>query len=143
MSHNKFINYVLELAKQVSKEEIPVAAIVVEKGQIIAEAFNTRQSTNSILGHAEINALEKAAKLKKSWNLTGCTLYVNLEPCAMCAGAILQAHISEVVFSAYDMKAGAFGSRYNLVTNNLKVIGGLQEEKSQAILKEFFQDLRI
>ncbi len=133
---------VLELAKTVPNNEVPVAAIIVANGEIIAQAINTRERDTSILGHAEINALEQAAKTRQGWNLSDSTIYINLEPCAMCAGAILQAHISEVVFGAYDIKSGALGSRYNLITNNLKVTSGIMEEECVALLSEFFIKVR-
>lgn len=133
---------ILELAKTVPNNEVPVAAIIVANGEIIAQAINTRERDTSILGHAEINALEQAAKTRQGWNLSDSTIYINLEPCAMCAGAILQAHISEVVFGAYDIKSGALGSRYNLITNNLKVTSGIMEEECVALLSEFFIKVR-
>ena len=87
--------------------EVPVASLVVWNNQIIGLGTNSREKDKSILGHAEINALQSAVKFKGSWNLSDCTIYVSLEPCAMCAGAILQAHIKTIVFSAYDIKSGA------------------------------------
>lgn len=142
MNHNDYMTKVLELAKTVPTNEVPIAAIIVANGEIIAQAINTRERDTSVLGHAEINALQQAAKASQNWNLSNCTIYINLEPCAMCAGAILQAHISEVVFGAYDIKSGAFGSRYNLVTNNLKIIGGVMEEECITLLSEFFMKIR-
>jgi tRNA(adenine34) deaminase len=142
MNHHDYMTKVLELAKTVEKNEIPVAAIIVANGEIIAQATNTRESETSILGHAEINVMQATAKLRQDWNLSDCILYVNLEPCAMCAGAILQSHIPEVVFGAYDVKSGAMGSRYNLVTNNLKVTGGVMEEECVSLLSNFFMKIR-
>ncbi len=142
MQDEDFMNHVLELAKTAPSEEIPVAAILVEDNIIIAEAVNSRQKDKSILGHAEINVMQIAAKKKKDWNLSNCTLYVNLEPCAMCAGAILQAHIPEVVFAAYDIKSGALGSRFNIYNKNLKIKGGILEAESLKILQSFFHQLR-
>lgn len=122
--------------------EVPVASLVVWNNQIIGRGTNSREKDKSILGHAEINALQSAVKFKGSWNLSDCTIYVSLEPCAMCAGAILQAHIKTIVFSAYDIKSGAFGSRYNLTTSETQVIGGICEDRSVAILKQFFLNKR-
>lgn len=133
---------VLELARTLDASEVPVAAIIVKDNKIIGQGVNTREKNQSILGHAELNALEEASKSLNSWNLSGATLYVNLEPCAMCAGAIIQAHISEVVFAAYDIKSGALGSRYNISTNNLKITGGILEEESKILLSDFFLSLR-
>ncbi len=122
--------------------EVPVASLVVWNNKIIGLGTNSREKDKSILGHAEINALQSAVKFKGSWNLSDCTIYVSLEPCAMCAGAILQAHIKTIVFSAYDIKSGAFGSRYNLTTSETQVIGGICEDRSVAILKQFFLNKR-
>lgn len=142
--HSLYMQKVLDLAQELVKEgqEVPVAALIVKGDEIISTGVNHREKNKSILGHAEIDAIEKASNATQDWNLSGCSLYVNLEPCAMCAGAILQSHISEVVFSAYDAKSGALGSRYNLVTKNLKVTGGILEEESLALLNEFFKKLR-
>lgn len=142
MNHRHYMTKVLELAKTAANNEIPVAAIIVLNGEIIAQGVNTREAESSILGHAEINAIQAATKSRHDWNLSDCTLYVNLEPCAMCAGAILQSHISEVVFGAYDVKSGALGSRYNLVTNNLIVTGGIMEDESASLLSNFFMKAR-
>jgi tRNA(adenine34) deaminase len=134
----------LELAGKSDPNEVPVAALIVDisSGEIIAEGLNSRENEQSVLAHAEINALKEASKVIGSWNLSGYALYVSLEPCAMCAGAILQSHISQVIFSAYDSKTGAFGSRYNLINKNIKVIGGVLEEESQALLRKFFEEKR-
>ena len=91
----------------------------------------------------QINAIEEAAAKTGSWNLEGASIYVNLEPCSMCAGAILQAHIKKVVFSAFDSKSGAFGSRHNLATKNMEIIGGILEEESLLLLRGFFEGKRI
>jgi tRNA(adenine34) deaminase len=136
------MKHLLEALEEISKQEVPVAAMVVRNSEIISLAFNQREANKSILAHAEILALEAAAQKLGNWNLDGCTLYVNLEPCAMCAGAILQSHISKVVFGAYDFKAGALGSRYDIRTKNLEVIGGICEEESQKLLISFFASLR-
>lgn len=136
---------VLALAKeQISSgaSDLPVAAILVKDSQVIAKAVNTRELNKSVLEHAEINVIKEANKVLGQWNLSGASLYVNLEPCPMCAGAILQSHISELIFGAYEAKSGAFGSRYNLATKNLKVIGGLMEQESKQLLQDFFRDLR-
>lgn len=135
----------MDLAENLSKtdtREVPVASLVVLNDQIIGLGTNSREKDQSILGHAEINALLSAVKFKGSWNLADCTIYVSLEPCAMCAGAILQAHIRTIVFSAYDLKSGAFGSRYHLGTRETLVIGGIYEERAVGILKDFFSNKR-
>lgn len=94
--------------------EIPVGAVVVKNGQILAEARNTRETQQDPAGHAEINALRLAAKALGTWRLTGCTLYVTLEPCCMCAGAIVQSRMERVIFGAYDLQAGGCGSLYRI-----------------------------
>ncbi len=94
--------------------EIPVGAVVVKNGQILAEARNTRETQQDPAGHAEINALRLAAKALGTWRLTGCTLYVTLEPCCMCAGAIVQSRLERVIFGAYDRQAGGCGSLYRI-----------------------------
>lgn len=145
-NHEFYIKKVLDLAESQSQSgssDVPVACLVVCENEIIGVGTNTREQEKSILGHAEINALESAVKQKGSWNLSDCTIYVSLEPCAMCAGAILQAHIKTIVFSAYDIKSGAFGSRYNLTTSETQVIGGICEDRAIAILKQFFVNKRL
>lgn len=142
-SDEDFMGYLLELLERTAPAiEVPVAAMVVKNGKILSEAVNLRETDNSILAHAEILALEKAAKVQGDWNLSNCTLYVTLEPCSMCAGAILQSHIKKVVFSAFDFKAGALGSRFDLRTKNLEVVGGILEDRSKEILEKFFVSLR-
>lgn len=135
---------VLDLAQELALEdiEVPVAALIVRDGQVIAEAKNNREATKSVLGHAEIQAIQTAAKALGDWNLSDCTLYVNLEPCPMCAGAILQSHISKVVYSLPEPKSGAFGSRYNLSNKNLVVISSILEAQSKLILQKFFEKRR-
>lgn len=140
-----FMQKVLDMARELASEtnEIPVAAIVLNANdEILGIGLNTRETEKSILGHAEINAMKAASEKLNSWNLSGCKIYISLEPCAMCAGAILQSHIQEVVFAAYDLKTGALGSRYNLITNNLKVRGGVLEDEAKKILGDFFKKLR-
>lgn len=140
-----YMKQVINLAKEVSldSKDIPVAALIVdENNKIIGKGINTREKESSVIGHAEINAIQEANKLLESWNLSKCRIYVNLEPCAMCAGAILQSHISEVIFAAYDIKSGALGSRYNIITKNLIVKGGIMEIEAQEILGNFFKKLR-
>ena len=111
-------------------------------GEVIASGVNSRETEQSALAHAEINAIKEASKKIGSWNLSGHALYVSLEPCPMCAGAILQSHISKIVFGAYDSKTGAFGSRYNLITKNIQVTGGIKEEECLELLQNFFEKRR-
>jgi len=140
-----YMKQVIDLAKtlSISSKDIPVAALIVDdNNKIIGEGINTREKECSVIGHAEINAIKEANKTLESWNLSKCRIYVNLEPCAMCAGAILQSHLSEVIFAAYDIKSGALGSRYNIITKNLIVRGGVMEIEAQEILGNFFKKLR-
>lgn len=126
--------------------DIPVGAIVVDgAGQVIATGFNDREQRQDPTGHAEVVALRAAAAERGSWRLTDCTLVVTLEPCAMCAGAILNARIPRVVFGAWDEKAGAAGSVYDLLRDGrlphheVEVIPGVLAEAAAALLTEFFR----
>ncbi|MCK2035785.1 nucleoside deaminase [Microbacterium sp. SSW1-49] len=139
----------LALAAEASAaSEIPVGAVVLDpSGAIIAEGRNTREVTHDPTGHAEIEALRSAAASVGSWNLEGHTLVVTLEPCIMCAGAILQAHISRVVFGAWDDKAGAAGSMYDLLRDRrlpyrAEVVGGIEADAATALLRDFFSSRR-
>jgi len=144
LDHQYFMKRVLELAANCPTNEVPVAALVVDNTSqsIIGEACNARETRQSVLAHAEILAIEEATKYRKSWNLSNCSIYINLEPCAMCAGAIIQSHMSHVIFGAHDIKSGAFGSRYNISTKNLEILGGVQEEACLAGLQSFFKQFR-
>jgi len=128
--------------------EIPVGAVVLDgTGRIIGEGRNTREETHDPTGHAEVVALRAAAASIGAWNLEGCTLVVTLEPCVMCAGAILQARIGRVVFGAWDEKAGAAGSMYDVLRDRrlpyrAEVIGGVAEDASTALLRDFFRPRR-
>ncbi|MCK2029391.1 nucleoside deaminase [Microbacterium galbinum] len=135
----------LVLAAEASiADEIPVGAVVVDSaGRIIAEGRNTREETHDPTGHAEVEALRRAAASVGSWNLEGHTLVVTLEPCLMCAGAILQARIGRVVFGAWDDKAGAAGSMYDVLRDRrlpyrAEVVGGLEADAATALLRDFF-----
>ena len=128
--------------------DIPVGAVVTDAaGEVIGEGRNLREVTHDPLAHAEVVAMREAAATLQSWNLEGCTLVVTLEPCLMCAGALLQARISRVVFGAWDEKAGAAGSVYDVVRDRrlpyrAEVVGGVRQETASALLQEFFQTRR-
>jgi len=128
--------------------EIPVGAVVLDaQGRMLGEGRNTREETHDPTGHAEVNAIRAAAASIGSWNLDGCTLVVTLEPCLMCAGAILQSRVSRVVFGAWDDKAGAAGSMYDVLRDRrlpyrAEVVGGVEAEASIALLQAFFADRR-
>ena len=136
-----------EAAKAVEKEEIPVGAVVVCQGRVIGRAHNRREELQSPTAHAEILALENSSLALGSWRLHECTLYVTLEPCIMCVGAILQARIARLVFGCPDPKGGAVESLYRLcgdprLNHRMAVTGGILERECAGILVEFFTHLR-
>ncbi len=127
--------------------EVPVGAVAVKDGAIIGRGFNRRELDRDPLSHAELLAIDQAAKALSAWRLSEVTLYVTLEPCAMCAGAIVQARLKRVVFGAKDPKAGAVGSLYDLLHEprhnwRPEVTPGVLEQESSALLKAFFDQLR-
>ena len=126
--------------------EVPVGAVIVYEGKIIARGHNTREIKQTVLGHAEINAIQKASKKIGSWRLEDCDIYVTLEPCAMCSGAIIQSRIKNLYFGAYDLKTGVCGSVLNLFeypfNHKVNVVGGVLEDECSRILKDFFKELR-
>ncbi len=135
-----------EARKAEEIDEVPIGAVIVRDGEMIAAAFNKRETDKNPLAHAEIEAINKAAGVLGGWRLLGCTLYVTLEPCPMCAGAIVNARIPKVVFGAYDKKAGAFGTLYNLAEGKLnhapELRGGVLEEECAALLSMYFRKKR-
>ena len=127
--------------------ETPIGAIVVRDGEIIARAHNLREATHDATAHAELLAIRQANQRLGGWRLIGCTLYVTLEPCAMCAGAIVLARIPTLVYAASDPKAGACGSVLNLVLHDrlnhqVELIPGVLAEESSQLLRQFFSELR-
>lgn len=129
------------------KGEVPVGAVLVKDGEVIACAHNRREATGNPLDHAEMLALAEGARHMGGWRLEGTTMYVTLEPCPMCAGALVQARVGRLVFGARDPKLGAAGSRYNLVNDEavhhrLEVVEGILEEECLAVLREFFSSRR-
>lgn len=136
-----------EAKKAESKKESPVGAVVVYDGKIIARAHNLRETKQNTISHAELLAIQKANNRVGSWRLEDCDLYVTLEPCPMCAGAIIQSRIKKLYFGAYDKKAGAAGSKCNLFeeglfNHNVDVFGGIMEETCSNMLSDFFKRLR-
>jgi tRNA(adenine34) deaminase len=131
-----------------SGEDVPVGALVVTgSGEIIGRAHNNREVTHDPTGHAEIVAIREATSFLTDWRLDGCTLVVTLEPCVMCAGAIVAARIPRVVFGAWDERVGASGSLYDLLRDNrlgnpVEVIGGIKEEECAKQLRDFFEARR-
>ncbi len=136
-----------EACKAYEKNEVPIGAVIVHKGQIIGRGFNQKESLKDATLHAEITAIKDACKNLGGWRLPGCTVYVTLEPCPMCAGAIVNSRIERLVIGARDSKSGACGSVLD-ITNHEKlnhqpeVIFGVMEEECSNILKEFFSKLR-
>lgn len=144
----KFMREALALAKKAAElGEVPVGVVVVNsEGIVIADAYNLRENKKSVIAHAEIIAIEQACRKLGDWRLSGCTLYVTLEPCPMCAGAIVNSRISRVVFGAYDMQAGCCGSVINFnaypFNHAFEIEGGVLEEECSAILADFFKNKR-
>lgn len=126
--------------------EVPVGAVIVRGGEIIAGAYNTRETEKNALHHAEIKAIDEACRRLGGWRLPGCELYVTLEPCPMCAGAIVNSRIERVVFGAFDMKAGAFGSVLDMnsfpLNHKPEIIGGVLGDECSSLLSEFFRARR-
>ncbi len=144
----KFMKQALLQAKK-AKEigEVPIGCVIVQDGKVIGRGYNRRNTDKSTLSHAEITAIRKASKKLNDWRLEECTLYVTLEPCQMCAGAIVQARVKEVVIGAMNPKAGCAGSILNLFTmkqfnHQVQTTYGVCEEECSQILKQFFAGLR-
>ncbi len=145
---NNYMKLALDQAR-IAKEngDVPIGAVIVHNDQIIAKAYNQREQLQDPTAHAEIIALTQAAAAVGSWRLNGCTIYVTLEPCCMCAGALVLARIDRLVYGCDDPKAGAVKSLYNIVTDDrlnhrLEVTKGVLEEQCQAILQSFFRQRR-
>lgn len=133
-----------EAYKAQQHDEVPIGAVIVKDGRVIARGYNKRETQNDPTAHAEIVALRKAAKKLGSWRMPGTTIYVTIEPCSMCAGAIVWSRVDEVVFGATDPKGGALGSSYNLYEQkNLNhyplVTGGVLKEQCAQIVSNYFK----
>ena len=137
---------IAQAKKALAYDEVPVGAVVVREGKIIARAHNLRETKKMPTAHAELLAMEKAAKKLGGWRLIGCTLYVTLEPCPMCAGTAVNARIPRIVFGAYDQKAGAMGSVYTLQEGKLnhtpEVLGGILAQECAELLSGYFKQKR-
>lgn len=135
-----------EAIKAYKKDEVPVGAVIVKDNKIIARAHNAKEAKNDPCGHAEILCIKKAAKKLNDWYLKGCELYVTLEPCTMCVGAIVNARIERVYYGAKDLKGGALGGLYNLMAqkgfNHYFEYKYLEDENCGKILKTFFKNKR-
>lgn len=138
----------LQAQKAYEKDEIPVGAIVVKEGKVIGRGYNQREMLNDPTAHAEIIAITAAANTIEDWRLNDCVLYVTKEPCAMCAGAIINSRLKMVVFGCYDKKMGCCGSLYQLcgdsqLRNSTAVKGGIMEQECLSIIHDFFQIQRL
>lgn len=147
MNHEFFMKAALDEARQAFEQgEVPIGAVVVHDNVIIGRGHNLRETKQSVMAHAEILAIEAACQHLNSWRLEACTLYITLEPCPMCAGAIIQARIPKVIYGAKDFKHGAHTSQINVFAadfnHQVDVRSGLLAEESAALLKDFFIALR-
>lgn len=148
MEDEQYMDLALELAAEAAAEgEVPVGCVVVRQGQVVGRGRNRREKDRTALGHAELEAIGEACANLGGWRLWDCTLYVTLEPCPMCAGAIINARIPRVVYGASDLKAGSCGSVCDLFSmeyNHHPVVEkGIREEACAALLQSFFQNLRM
>ena len=146
--NEKFMREAILLAKEAADDdEAPIGAVIVRDGVIVGRGRNRREKDKNALGHAEIEAINDACKTLHGWRLIGCTMYVTLEPCPMCTGAIINSRIERVVFGAYDKKAGSCGSLINLfdLPYNHKPLlsGGFMEDECGSLLSDFFKKLRM
>ena len=147
MDHEYFMAEALALAREaIADGDVPVGCVIVKDGQIIGRGRNRRERDGDATAHAEIEAIRAACAYLGSWRLHGCTLYVTLEPCPMCAGAIINARVEEIRYGAREEKSGCCGSVLNLFEERFnhrpRVYGGLLEAECRGLLEEFFQDLR-
>ena len=148
---NKDTIYMKEALKEAEiatfEDEVPIGCVIVKDDQIISRAHNMRDKTNNPVGHAEILAIKKASEILNDWQLVNCTIYVTIEPCIMCAGAIIQSRIAKVVYGAPDNKGGAFGGSINVldatnINHRPEVINGVLEEECSSIIKNYFKGKR-
>lgn len=142
-----FMGEAIRLAKKAAElGEVPIGAVIVKNGEIIAEGYNLRETEKLSTAHAEILAINAACKKLGGWRLFGCTLYVTLEPCAMCAGAIVNSRIDRVVYGASDLRFGACGSLFNInsypLNHAFELEGEVREEECRGLLEDFFSKLR-
>lgn len=153
VSNEEDLRFMKEAMKQAVKAyetgEVPIGCVIVETatGRIIGRGYNRRNTDKTTLAHAEITAIKKASKNMGDWRLEGCTIYITLEPCPMCAGAIVQARIDRCVYAARSDKAGCAGSVVNLLAepsfnHQVNISHGVMEEESQALIRKFFKELR-
>jgi len=145
---NDFMRAAIEAAKRAEKYgEVPIGAVIVKDNRIIATGFNTRETSEDVLGHAEINAIKNATKALGGWRLTDCDIYVTIEPCPMCIGAIYQSRIRKIYYGAKDFKSGACGSIFNFfelegLNHYCDIESGIEEATCLNLLKTFFKNKR-
>lgn len=145
----RYMGYAITQAKKALKsEDVPIGCVIVYENRIIARGYNKRNKKKTTLAHAELDAIAKASKVLGDWRLEDCTMYVTLEPCQMCAGAIVQARISKVVIGCMNPKAGCAGSVLNLLqmqefNHQVEVIRGIREAECADMLSSFFKELRM
>ena len=146
-----YTKYMLEALKEAElaelEDEVPIGCVIVKDDQIIARAHNQREVTNNPLGHAETLAIKKASEILNDWQLVDCDLYVTIEPCIMCGGAIIQSRIRRVIYGAPDLKGGAFGSSINIldaqnINHRPEIVKGVLEEDCTKIIKDYFKNKR-
>ena len=145
------IKYMKEALKEaelaVLEDEVPIGCVIVKDNKIISRAHNMRDKTNNPIGHAEVLAIKKASEVLNDWQLVDCTLYVTIEPCIMCSGAIIQSRIPKVVYGAPDIRGGAFGSSINVmeaknINHYPEIVKGVLENECSAIIKNYFKNKR-
>mgnify|MGYP003072500555 CR=1 FL=1 len=144
----RFMKEAIRQAKKAEAlEEVPIGCVIVHEGKIIARGYNRRNTDKNTLSHAELNAIRKASKKLGDWRLEGCTMYVTLEPCQMCAGALVQSRIDRVVIGSMNPKAGCAGSVLNLLqiagfNHQVEIVQGVCQEECSSMLSSFFKELR-
>lgn len=144
----KYMREALKLAKKAAKiDEVPIGCVIVHENKIIARGYNRRNTDKSTLAHAEIMAIKKASRVIGDWRLEECTMYITLEPCQMCAGAIVQARIPKVVMGTMNAKAGCAGSVINILqmdgfNHKVEIVKGIMEDECKKIMQDFFKELR-
>ena len=148
MTDEKYMKEALRQAKKaLALEEVPIGCVIVREGKIIARGYNRRNTDKNTLAHAELNAIKKASKAVGDWRLEGCTMYVTLEPCQMCAGALVQSRIDRVVIGCMNPKAGCAGSVLNLLemegfNHQVEVTRGVLQQECSEMISDFFRTLR-
>ena len=146
--HEKYMRAAMQQAKKAAKlMEVPIGCVIVQEGRIIARGYNRRNTEKSVLCHAELSAIKKACRKTGDWRLEDCVMYITLEPCQMCAGAIVQARIPKVVIGSMNPKAGCAGSVLNLLqidrfNHQAEIVSGILQEECSEMLSGFFRDLR-